>query len=209
MDSVKLIGINGGTFDPIHYGHLRPALEVQQQLGLDQVLFVPCYQPVHRGLPQGSAEQRSTMIELAIENQPSFKLEKIEIERGGPSYMVDTLASLKQRKPDASLVLMMGTDAFAQFHRWQNWQGILQLANLAIMHRPGELLPSEGEVGKIYKSHQATRLTEASGQIVDIAVTQLEISSTMVRQQIQDGNSADYLLPPNVMAFIQKQGLYQ
>lgn len=206
---MKLIGINGGTFDPIHYGHLRPALEVQQQLELDQVLFVPCYQPVHRALPQGSAEQRSTMIELAIENQPSFKLEKIEIERGGPSYMVDTLASLKQRKPDVSLVLMMGTDAFAQFHRWQNWQGILQLANLAIMHRPGELLPSEGEVGKIYKSHQATRLTEMSGQIVDIAVTQLEISSTMVRQQIKDGKSADYLLPPNVLAFIQKQGLYQ
>jgi len=129
---VKLIGINGGTFDPIHYGHLRPALEVQQQLGLDQVLFVPCYQPVHRVLPQASAEQRSTMIELAIENQPSFKLEKTEIERGGPSYMVDTLASLKQRKPETSLVLMMGTDTFAQFHRWHDWQGILQLANLAI-----------------------------------------------------------------------------
>ncbi len=206
---MKLIGINGGTFDPIHYGHLRPALEVQQELGLDQVLFVPCNQPVHRVLPQSSAEQRCAMIELAIENRPSFKLEKIEIERGGPSYMVDTLASLKQREPDTSLVLMMGTDAFAKFHRWHNWQGILQLANLAIMHRPGERLPSEGEVGKIYKSHQATRLTEISGQIVDIAVTQLDISSTMVREQIKDGKSADYLLPPNVVAFIQKQGLYE
>lgn len=206
---MKLIGINGGTFDPIHYGHLRAALEVQQQLGLDQVLFVPCYQPVHRALPQASAEQRCAMIALAIENQPSFTLDKIEIERGGPSYMVDTLASLKQRKPDVSLVLMMGTDAFAKFHRWQNWQDILQLANLVIMHRPGEVMPSEGEAGKIYQSHKATRLTEASGQIVDVAVTQLDISSTMVRQQIKGGNSADYLLPPNVMAFIQKHGLYQ
>ncbi len=206
---MKLIGINGGTFDPIHYGHLRPALEVQQQLELDQVLFVPCYQPVHRALPQVPAEQRCAMIELAIENQPRFTLEKIEIERGGPSYMVDTLASLKQRMPDASLVLMMGTDAFAQFHTWQNWQGILQLANLVIMHRPGEIMPTDGEVGKIYQSHQATRLTEASGQIVDVAVTQLDISSTMVREQIKDGNSADYLLPPCVMAFIQKHGLYQ
>ena len=206
---MKRIGINGGTFDPIHYGHLRPALEVQQQLGLDQVLFVPCYQPVHRALPQVSAEQRCAMIELAIENQPSFTLEKIEIERGGPSYMVDTLASLKQRMPDACLVLMMGTDAFAKFHRWENWQGILQLANLVIMHRPGEVMPTEGEVGKIYQAHQASRLTEMSGQIVDVAVTQLDISSTMVREQIKDRKSADYLLPPCVMAFIQKHGLYQ
>jgi nicotinate-nucleotide adenylyltransferase len=206
---VKLIGINGGTFDPIHYGHLRPALEVQQHLGLDRVLFVPCYQPVHRALPQVSAEQRCAMIELAIENQPTFALEKIEIERGGPSYMVDTLDSLKQREPEACLVLMMGTDTFSQFHRWQNWQGILKLANLAIMHRPGEVLPSEGDVGKIYQSHQVAQLTQASGQIVDMAVTQLEISSTMVRQQIKDGHTADYLLPSNVMEFIQKHGLYQ
>lgn len=206
---MKLIGINGGTFDPIHYGHLRPALEVQQQLGLDRVLFVPCYQPVHRALPQVSAEQRCAMIELAIEDQPRFVLEKIEIERGGPSYMVDTLASLKKREPDASLVLMMGTDAFAKFDRWHDWQGILQLANIVIMHRPGEVMPTEGEVGKIYQDHQATRFTQASGQIIDIAVTQLGISSTMIRQQIKDGHCADYLLPPNVMAFIQKQGLYQ
>lgn len=206
---MKLIGINGGTFDPIHYGHLRPALEVQQHLGLDRVLFVPCYQPVHRALPQVSAEQRCAMIELAIENQPTFALEKIEIERGGPSYMLDTLASLKQKEPEACLVLMMGTDTFSQFDRWQNWQGILKLANLAIMHRPGEVLPSEGDVGKIYQSHQVAQLTQASGQIVDMAVTQLEISSTMVRQQIKDGHTADYLLPSNVMEFIQKHGLYQ
>ena len=206
---MKLIGVNGGTFDPIHYGHLRPALEVQQQLGLDQVLFVPCYQPVHRATPQVSAEQRCAMIELAIENQPRFALEKIEIERGGPSYMVDTLASLKHRMPDASFVLMMGSDAFAKFDSWQNWQGILQLANLVVMHRPGEKMPTEGEVGKIYQTHQVARLTETSGQIIDLVVTQLDISSTRVRQQIKDGNSADYLLPPNVMAFIQKHGLYQ
>ncbi len=205
---MKLIGINGGTFDPIHYGHLRPALEVQQQLGLQQVLFVPCYQPVHRGLPQVSAEQRCAMIELAIENQPTFALEKIEIERGGPSYMVDTLASLKQRMPDACLLLMMGTDAFAKFHSWQNWQGVLKLANLVVMHRPGEAMPRAGEAGKIFQDHQATQLTDEAGQIVDVAVTQLDISSTMVRQQIKDGHSADYLLPPCVMAFIQKQGLY-
>lgn len=212
---MKLIGINGGTFDPIHYGHLRSALEAQQQLGLDRVLFVPCYQPVHRALPQVSAEQRCAMIELAIENQPDFALEKIEIERGGPSYMVDTLASLKKRVPDSSLVLIMGTDAFAQFDRWHDWQGILQLANIVIMHRPGDVVPTVGEAGKIYQDHkidkvdQVSRFTQASGQIMDIAVTQLEISSTMIRQQIKDGHCVDYLLPPKVLAFIQKQGLYQ
>lgn len=206
---MALIGINGGTFDPIHYGHLRAALEVQQQLGLDQVLFVPCYQPVHRDQPQVSAQQRCEMIQAAIESQPCFKLETLEIDRGGPSYMVETLALLKCRMPDDSLVLMMGSDAFSQFHSWHDWQGILAQANIAVMHRPGDSFPVLGPSASIYQTHQTEQLTQSHGQIIEVKVTQLDISSTLVRRCYQQGDSADYLLPPSVMAIIEKNGLYR
>lgn len=206
---MRLIGINGGTFDPIHYGHLRPALEVQQQLGLEQVRFVPCYQPVHRGRPAVSAGQRCEMIELAIAGQQTFCLDTIEIDRGGPSYMVDTLASLKERFPDAGLVLIMGSDAFAKFHKWYRWQAILELANIAVTHRPGEDLPTDSEAGNILRTHHVQTLTQPSGQIVDISVTQLDLSATALRDYLQQGVSVDYLMPPKVVEYIEEHGLYR
>lgn len=206
---MKFIGVNGGTFDPIHYGHLRPALEVQQQLGLEKVLFVPCYQPVHRNQPSTRAVQRKEMVELAIANQPNFQLETYEIDQGGPSYMVQTLAALKLRNPNDSLVLMMGTDAFVKFHKWNDWQGILKLANIVVMHRPGEPVPMNCSSGEIYQTHRVTQLDKAYGQIIEVAVTQLDISSTLIREHIERGETVDYLLPPSVMAVIKKQGLYR
>ncbi len=206
---MRLIGINGGTFDPIHYGHLRPALEVQLKLGLDQVRFVPCYQPVHRGQPSVSAEQRCEMIERAIAGQPTFCLDTIEIDRGGPSYMVDTLAELKQRYVDAGLVLIMGTDAFANFHTWHNWQEILRLANVAVTHRPGEALPLYSEAGQILRAHHVKQFTQLCEQIVDVQVTQLDLSATALRNYLQQGQSVDYLMPPAVIEYIQQNHLYQ
>ena len=205
---MNFIGINGGTFDPVHYGHLRPALEVQQQLGLQQVLFVPCYQPVHRNQPQATAQQRCEMIERAIEQQPTFHLETFEIEQGGASYMVQTLAALKARFMQDSLVLMMGTDAFAKFHTWHDWAGILNLANLVVMHRPNEPVPIDCESGQIYQAHYAGQLTERNGQIVEMAVTQLDISSTLIKEHLKRGDAVDYLLPPSVANFIEQQDLY-
>ncbi|WP_199774084.1 nicotinate-nucleotide adenylyltransferase [Thiomicrorhabdus sp. Milos-T2] len=206
---MKLIGINGGTFDPVHYGHLRPALEVMQKLGLEQVRFVPCYQPVHKNQPQVSAEQRSDMIRLAIQNQPQFVLDTIEMDKGGPSYMVETLALLKEQYPDNGLVLMMGTDAFAKFDSWYEWQNILELANILVMHRPGDSVPQKGNGGEIYRQYFVDEFSEMFGQIRDMSVTQLDISSTLVRESLQAGMSAEYLLPPCVMQYINKHGLYQ
>lgn len=206
---MKLIGINGGTFDPVHYGHLRPALEVMQKLGLEQVRFVPCYQPVHKNNPQVSAKQRSDMIRLAIQNQPQFVLDTIEMDNGGPSYMVETLTLLNQQYPDKGLVLMMGTDAFARFDTWYEWQKILDLANVLVMHRPGEPAPQKGSAGEIYRQYFVDKFTETCGQIKDMSVTQLDISSTLVRKNLQAGLSAEYLLPPCVMQYINKHGLYQ
>ncbi len=205
---MKLIGVNGGTFDPIHYGHLQPALEVQQQLRLQQVLFVPCYQPVHRNMPEVTAEWRCKMIQAAIAEQPLFALETFEIEQKGPSYMVQTLAALKQRMPQEGLVLMMGADAFAKFHTWHDWMGILTLANIAVMHRPGEPVPIKSESGGIYRAHYVEQFTELNGQIVEVAVTQLDISSTLIKTRLKQGKAVDYLLPSAVLKLIKQHQLY-
>ncbi len=206
---MKFIGVNGGTFDPIHYGHLRPALEVYQQLGLDHVRFVPCYKPVHREQPQANGKLRCEMIAAAIRYQDAFELDTFEMEQPGPSYMVHTLLALKQHFQQDSLVLMMGTDAFAKFHTWHDWERILDLANIAVMHRPGEPVPVESESGVIYQAHHVDQLTKQNGQIVDVAVTQLDISSTNIKEHLQRGDSVEYLLPPSVTNFIEQQGLYK
>ena len=209
MQINRLIGINGGTFDPIHFGHLRPALEVMNALSLDEVRFVPAYQPVHRDSPSATAQQRCEMVQLAIQNQPNFVLDTVEVNRGGPSYMVDTLAELKQQNKDAGLVLMMGTDAFAKFDGWHDWQRILTLANIVVTHRPGEPVPREGEMGRIFDQHWVPHLTCESGQIVDQPITQLDLSATALRSYLQNGDSVDYLMPAVVADYIKQHQLYQ
>jgi len=202
------IGINGGSFDPIHFGHLRPALEVTEALGLDEMRFVPAFQTVHRDQPQASADQRCEMVQLAIASQPLFRLELCEIERQGPSFMVDTLQTLAQREPENERVLMMGMDAFSHFHRWHKWQEILQLANLAVTFRPGAALPSQGKVAALLVERQVSQLSQPAGQIQLVPVTQLDISSTKIRQLIQAGGALDYLMPPSVIDYVKQHTLY-
>lgn len=209
MQKKRLIGIKGGTFDPIHFGHLRPALEVSNALQLDEVRFIPVFQPVHRNTPSVSADQRCEMIELAINSQSVFKLDRIEIEHGGPSYTVDTLKKIKDSEPESTLVLIMGSDAFAKFDQWRDWPGILKLANIVITHRPGEPMPNEGEVGRIFYQHWVPMLTEDCGQIVDIPVTQLDLSATALRAYLKKGDSVDYLMPKTVIDYIYQNHLYQ
>lgn len=209
MQFKRLIGINGGTFDPIHFGHLRPALEVLNALKLDEVRFIPAYQPVHRDMPSATVQQRCDMISLAIEPQPNFKLDTIEIDRGGPSYMADTLKSIKTANPDAMLVLMMGTDAFAKFDAWHQWEAILKTANLVVTHRPGEPVPCQGEVGRIFNQYWVPELTNDAGQIVDLPITQLDLSATALRSYLKKGVSVDYLMPLTVADYIRQHQLYQ
>lgn len=209
MKTKRLIGINGGTFDPIHFGHLRPALEVLYALNLDEMRFMPACLPVHRPQPLASIEQRCDMIELAIQHQPKFVLERLEVSMGGLSYTAESLAQLKQAEPDASFVLMMGTDAFAKFDTWKDWQSILTLANIVVTHRPGEPLPRQGAVGQIFLNHWVPHLTQNAGQIVDLPVTQLDLSATTLRAYLQHGDPVDYLMPANVAAYIQQNHLYQ
>ena len=200
------IGVNGGTFDPIHFGHLRPALEVLEACGLDQMRFVPCHQPVHRGQPQVSAQDRLEMVRRAIDGVPEFVLDSREIDRGGPSYMVDTLSSLHADFPGATLVLMMGQDAFAAFDRWHDWRGILRRAALVVTQRP-DVSARVPESLRPYL-YEGPLAALAPGQVGFLAVTQLAISATDIRSRLLAGKRVNYLLPQTVLDYIEQKGLY-
>jgi nicotinate-nucleotide adenylyltransferase len=147
----KLIGILGGTFDPVHYGHLKPAQEIFQRLRLDELRIVPCYRPVHRDPPIASPEQRLHMLQLALREFPRFTLDERELRRGGDSYTVDTLDELRQEFPQAVLCLLLGLDALEGFKEWRRWRQILKLAHLLICARPGYGLKPGSERGKLLR----------------------------------------------------------
>lgn len=208
----QAIGLLGGTFDPIHFGHLRTALELHQALDLAEVRLIPCYQPVHRKLPVASPEHRLAMVRCAIADEPALKVEECEIQRKGPSYMIETLEELNRQMPTTPLCLIMGIDALLGFPSWHRWQSILELAHLVIAHRPQYQLPKNGIVADLLKqrlkSDPATLQTQLAGNIVLHPVTPLEISATDIRRQISAGRNPRYLLPDSVYHYIQQHGVY-
>lgn len=206
------IGILGGTFDPIHFGHLRTALELQQELHFAEVRLVPCYQPVHRKQPMASPEHRLAMARLAVESEALLQVDACEIERKGPSYTIDTLITLREALPHTPLCLIMGIDSLLSFSSWHRWQEILKLAHLVIVHRPRYRLPQTGVIADLLKQYlqkNQNKLHETlAGYIVLHPVTQLEISATDIRKQIALGKNPRYLLPNNVYQYIQDHGVY-
>ena len=133
----KMIGIFGGTFDPIHYGHLRSALEVKEIFGLTEVRLIPSAQPPHREQPAATALMRLQMLELAVKNQPGLIIDTRELNRSGVSYMVDTLKSLRKEFKDEPLLLFIGSDAFNNLKTWYQWQHLFDFAHIVVMTRPG------------------------------------------------------------------------
>ena len=208
------IGILGGTFDPIHYGHLRPALELLDTLELAEVRFVPCRIPAHRGVPLVTADQRLALVRLATAGQPGFVTDDRELRREGPSYMVDTLTSLRedlgQQRP---LCLIVGTDAFRELHTWHRWRDLTGLAHIVVMQRPGVLMPLESVLEEfvtprvIYDAFALRR--KPAGGILFQPVTQLNISATQIRALLARGQSPRYLLPEAVLAIIHGRALYR
>lgn len=197
----QLTGIFGGTFDPVHYGHLKPAMEVKLALGLERMLFLPNRIPPHRETPWLSAEQRTRLLEIAIAPLPGFELDTRELEREGKSYMVDTLASLRKDYPDDSLCLVLGMDAFAGLYQWHEWKKILTLCHLVVTERPGFCWPQEPEMQalEINRVTDPAMLKQADvGKILLQSVSQLDISSSDIRQKLQAGQSARDLMPAEV-----------
>lgn len=208
----KAIGILGGTFDPIHYGHLRMALELYEALSLSKVHLVPSFQPVHRNLPIASPEQRLKMVEYAISNEPAFYADAREIKRQGPSYTIDSLFELRQEMPNVPLALLIGIDAFLGFSSWYRFEEILQVAHLVIAHRPQYDLPTSGILAELLQDHLQHQVGfihhQIAGGILLQPITALDISATLIRKQIAMERNPRYLLPDNVYDHIKQHRIY-
>jgi nicotinate-nucleotide adenylyltransferase len=207
-----MIGVLGGTFDPVHFGHLRPALEIQQALGLDEIRLLPAHVPPHRGQPQASPQQRLAMLQAAVADDPAFTVDTREYEREGPSYTLDTLQSLRADLVGKDLCLLVGMDAFCGFTSWHRWHEILEYCHLVVMTRPGKTLPEQDELADFISRHRVADAgmlkTRASGLLLLHPVSQLEISATQIRKLVAAGKRADFLLPESVLEIIRREELY-
>ncbi len=212
-----MIGVLGGTFDPIHFGHLRPALEISEALALAQLRFVPNRIPPHRNAAHASAAARGAMVGLALAGEPGFALDERELQREGASYSVDTLAALRTEIGAATpLCFIMGVDAFLGFDRWHRWQRITELAHLVVSHRPGwaldagRLSPALAALIDERRATAGAALHAApAGRVLLQEVTQLDISATHIRALVAAGRSARYLVPERVYDYILEQRLYR
>lgn len=207
------IGVFGGTFDPIHFGHLRTAFEMLQALRFGEVRFMPCGTPPHRGRPHADARLRLEMVRAATEGQPGFVVDDRELHREGPSYSVDTLSALRAEFPLQPLALIIGMDAFLSLTKWYQWREILQLAHIVVAHRPGWRAPDIGPLGELLAdrgTHRIGDLHDAkSGHIYIHDVTQLEISSTEIRELVAVDRDPRFLMPDAVRAVIHDSGCYR
>jgi nicotinate-nucleotide adenylyltransferase len=189
------LGLMGGTFDPIHLGHLRAAENAREALGLDRVLFVPAAQPPHRPGPVASALDRFAMAALATSDHEAFQASDVELLRAGPSYTVDTIAHFLAEKP-SSLCLIVGSDTFVEMTGWKDAARIFAACEVAVVPRPGgDAVPS------------ATPFADARG-VSPVPGPALEISATAVRARVREGRSVRYLVPNGVADYIAKRGLY-
>ena len=194
-------GVLGGVFDPIHYAHLAMAEQGRGDLALDRVLFVPAGQPVHRGAPQAGAEDRVTMIELAIVDNPAFMVSRYEIDRAEPSYMADTLESLAQQPARPDLVLIVSSETAGLMPTsWRDMGRILDLAHIAVVNRLGY-----PDVTLEWLLQQFGNQAE---KFILLRTSLLGHSSTDIRARIAAGKSIRYLVPPAVEAYISEHGLY-
>ncbi len=208
-----MIGLFGGTFDPVHFGHLRPALEVLQGLPLDQVRFMPLHQPVHRAEPQAPAALRLAMLRAAIAGQAGFQVDERELERRGNSYTYDSLCSLRAELGEqVPICLLLGADTFRGFLAWHRPAEILQLAHLVVMDRPGTAaLPEALDrwAAPHRCDHQESLREAPAGRILFWNVTPLAISSTQIRRWVARGGSPRFLVPDAVAALIERERLYR
>ena len=215
----------GGTFDPVHYGHLHVAADVRTALHVESVALVPSGDPPHRPAPGASAADRLAMLELALPEFPGVRIDAIEIERGGPSFTVDTLQALRRDWPARPLAWVVGVDAFLTLPAWHRWQELLALAHLVVIARPGVAFagdattaapgPMTGELAALWQARHtrdAGKLADRpAGSIISVDVTPNAISATAIRRLLSTAPQSPALarlLPPGVLAYIESHHLY-
>lgn len=208
-----MIGLFGGTFDPVHFGHLRVALDVLQHLDLRQLRLLPLAAAVHRCQPIASPEQRMAMLQVAIRDEPLLVADDRELTRGGPSYTVDTLSSFRDELgAERAVCLLVGADAFEGMPDWHRPLDILEMVHLVVMQRPGASTVRDswlrGQVEQRRVDDPKALRRQAGGHIYFQTVTQLDISATRIRRLLAQGQSPRYLLPDAVLSLAIKDGLY-
>ncbi len=210
----KAIGVFGGSFDPVHFGHLRAALELALTFNLESVRLVPNHQPPHRALADVSAQHRIAMLELAIRQCGQLKLDTREMDRNGPSYTIDTLMSLREEfGVEAPLIFGLGADAFEKIASWHRANELLEVSNIAVLSRPGTDVNAISDQTLPFAAHWVSAadalLSTPSGLLYKLEMTPLAISSTRIREQIARGWAPDFLLPEAVCHYIEQHQLYR
>jgi nicotinate-nucleotide adenylyltransferase len=208
-----LICLFGGTFDPVHLGHVHGARQVCVALDLRQINLVLSARPGHRGAPGASVAHRWRMLQLACADDDRMLADDREIRRAAkaerPSYTVDTLEEIRRRAPDEKLLWVLGSDAFLELPTWHRWRDVLNLAHLVVLQRPGISLEPSGELADVLRTHRLSDPRETLyGGIICLESTMQDISATRVRTMLEAGVSAGDLLPATVYTYIKKHGLY-
>lgn len=205
------IGLFGGTFDPVHFGHLRPAVELAESYDLDTLYLLPNHRPAHRGPTGANTADRIRMLELAIQGVQRLAIDPREAQRETASYTIHSLNELRDEYPQATLLFFMGIDAFAEFDTWHDWEGILKLANLVVVNRPGAAHSdfSKDLVQRQQNDKGRKIVNGRAGVIEQCAVTQLEISATDVRRRVASDLTVRFLLPEQVSEYIVRKQLYR
>ena len=212
---MQLIGLLGGTFNPIHNGHLRLAQELADALNFSDVRFIPSANPPHKPAPSVSAQHRAAMVQLAITDNVIFKLDTRELERVGASFTIDTLISLQEELGGSvALCLIMGSDAFAKLNTWHRWQALLDYCHIILVQRPTSATQPKlaDELSVLLHDHYTENVSdladENAGYIHMQKITALDITATNIRAQLEAGLSPRYLMPDNVLDYIKNNKLY-
>ncbi|WP_373080938.1 nicotinate-nucleotide adenylyltransferase [Zhongshania sp.] len=213
LSSSTSLAIFGGTFDPIHHGHLRSAIEIKEALGVDELALLPSHRPPLRGLPGANSAQRLAMVNAAVAGEPGLAVDGRELLREAPSYTVDTLRALRaERGADMSITVVMGSDAVNQLQRWRDWPSLFDLANVLVLHRAAHPLAMDAQVASFVADRRlgsALALkAHSAGGFYDTGLIQLPISATDIRQRLASGRSIRYLVPDVVADYIAEHGLY-
>lgn len=214
MPSASGIAILGGTFDPIHFGHLRSAVEVREALQVDCIKFIPSHIPPHRDAPRSTAEQRVKMLKLAIDGVEGLEIDGRELAREGKSYAVDTLRSIREEVgSELSVTTVIGFDSYRLLNEWREWRALLDYAHIAVLERPGY---SEHDLSDEVADFSTGRFVDdpaclrsrPHGLMCKLRLIQIDISATAIRNVIAAGKSPAFMLPREVISYIYENGLY-
>ncbi|MBE7414392.1 MAG: nicotinate-nucleotide adenylyltransferase [Deltaproteobacteria bacterium] len=211
------VAVFGGTFNPIHLGHLRIAEEAREALSFERVVFVPTHITPHKSRESLTPpEARYELVRRAVEGNPGFEVSDIEIRRGGRSFTVDTVRELKRERPESSVSLLIGNDSFNEITSWYEYEGLLSLASLIVVPRPGHPVKKPGEVLPVevarkfwYDSETGAYVNSAGISITYLSTTLMDISSSAIREKVRKGLSIRYLVPESVLKLIKEQELYK